>query len=179
MQGYGEIVGHLSNASNDMTLENEGTINSDVAGQLLDFQQTIFFNDGLIEATNGGNISTDIINNNVDGVINILDGSTLQLDEPQNPFEIFGTVNAGLIRVGGTVNGTATLQDEGQISLEGGSIDVSSLTIAADGELSGFGTVTSPIESSGAITAHDGKLDLAGPVTRDGQFVIRTYLKIV
>jgi hypothetical protein len=31
--------------------------------------------------------------------------------------------------------------------------------------------VTSPIESSGVITARDGKLDLAGPVT-GGQFVI-------
>jgi hypothetical protein len=171
MQGYGEIVGNLSNTNNIMTLENEGTINSDVAGQLLDFQQTIFFNDGLVEATNGGNISTDFINNNPDGVISVSDGSTLQLE--QSAIGYFSRAgNAGLISVGGTVSGPATLYDEGQIRLEGGSIDVSSLTIIAGGELSGFGTVASPIESSGVINARDGKMDLAGPVTRDGQFLI-------
>jgi hypothetical protein len=186
MEGYGDIVGspalYIGGA---MTLQNDGTINSDIAGQSLDIRQTFFSNDGLVEATNGGNIlfdggniGIDTIYNNADGVISILRGSTLQLDQAQNPFEILGAVNTGLITVGGTVNGTATLQDEGQIRLEGGSIEVSSLTIAAGGDLSGFGTVTSPIESSGVITARDGKLDLAGPVT-GGQFVIRTYLKIV
>jgi uncharacterized repeat protein (TIGR03803 family) len=104
-------------------------------------------------------------------VISVSDGSTLQLE--QSAIGYFSRAgNAGLISVGGTVSGPATLYDEGQIRLEGGSIDVSSLTIIAGGELSGFGTVASPIESSGVINARDGKMDLAGPVTRDGQFLI-------
>ena len=192
MQGYGEIVGNPAvYGGGVMTIENEGTINSDINGQLLDIYRTIFSNHGLVEATNGGNISIDFMNgnpnasvvpaiNNADGVISISAGSTLQLEQSQYglfpPFvsgPVIAAVNNGLIRVGGVVSGPATLQDDGQIRLEGGKIDVSSLTVGAGGELSGFGAVATAIESSGVITARDGKMDLAGPVTGDGQFLIR------
>ena len=52
MQGYGEIGG--SPLSGFMSLENEGTINSDINGQLLAINNINFANDGLVEATNGG-----------------------------------------------------------------------------------------------------------------------------
>ena len=171
-QGYGEIGSSSADFPMTMLLENEGTINSDIAGQLLNIRNTSafsFVNDGLLEATNGGNISIDFINNNADGVISVANGSTLQLGN--NP-DFGGAVNSGLIKVGGAISGAATLHDDGQIRLEGGSIDVSSLTIAAGGELSGFGAVANAIESSGVINARDGKMDIAGPVTGDGHFLI-------
>ena len=39
-----------------MSLENEGTINSDINGQLLAINNIHFANDGLVEATNGGKL---------------------------------------------------------------------------------------------------------------------------
>ena len=88
MQGYGDIVGSPALIAGVITLQNDGTIISDIAGQSLDIRQTFFFNNGLVEATNGGNISIDLSNfgidtiyNNADGVIGISDGSTLQLGQ--------------------------------------------------------------------------------------------------
>ena len=52
LQGYGEIGG--SPLGGFMSLENEGTIDSDINGQLLAINNINFSNDGLVEATNGG-----------------------------------------------------------------------------------------------------------------------------
>ena len=56
VQGQGNFIfggfGYLA-------LDNEGTINSNVNGQWLNIFEMPFVNDGLVKATNGGNISID------------------------------------------------------------------------------------------------------------------------
>jgi hypothetical protein len=88
----------------------------------------------------------------------------------------YGVISAGgtLSVLGGSVSGPASLQDDGQIKLGGASMDLSSLTIGASGELSGFGTVASPIVNSGTIDAV-AKLDLSGAVTGDGHLQISNF----
>jgi hypothetical protein len=83
-----------------------------------------------------------------------------------------GTISAGGIMemLGGSMTGS-TLEDDGSIYLGGGSIALSSLTIGAGGELSGFGTVANPVANSGIIDAV-GKLDLSSGVTGDGHLQI-------
>ena len=73
---------------------------------------------------------------------------------------------------GGSLSGQAPLEDDGQIKLRGASVDLSSLTIGAGGELSGSGTVADPITNLGTIDASKRKLDLQGAVTGDGQLHI-------
>ena len=64
------------------------------------------------------------------------------------------------------------MEDDGQIKLRDASVDLSSLTIGAGGELSGSGTVANPITNLGTIDASKRKLDLQGAVTGDGQLHI-------
>ena len=73
---------------------------------------------------------------------------------------------------GGSLSGSATVEDDGQIKLRGASVDLSSLTIGAGGELSGSGTAADPITNLGTIDASKRKLDLQGAVTGDGQLHI-------
>ena len=73
---------------------------------------------------------------------------------------------------GGSLSGQAHLEDDGQIKLHDASMDLSSFTIAASGELSGFGIVANAIENLGIIDARDGKMDLGGAITGSGQFQI-------
>ena len=73
---------------------------------------------------------------------------------------------------GGSLSGSATVEDNGQIKLRGASVDLSSLTIGAGGELSGSGTVADSITNLGTIDASKRKLDLQGAVTGDGQLHI-------
>ena len=73
---------------------------------------------------------------------------------------------------GGSLAGPAPLEDDGLIKLRGAKVDLSSLTIGAGGELSGFGTVADPITNLGTIDASKRKLDLQGAVTGDGQLHI-------
>ena len=272
-----------------LALDNEGTINSNVKGQWLNIVEMPFVNDGLVEATRGGNISIDwndsfAINdpwsNKAGAIISVGNGGTLELggdvtnngliaalhgtiyfggDTPfglgQNAGDIsvfdsalfFGATNTGVIigvnstiqlsssqfathvekntgdivtlggylflgdagqtgptpyqwqdsglittfgtaidvqgngdisaggilsMHGGSVVGTASLEDDGQIFFHGGHIALSSLTVTVGAELSGFGIVANSIESSGIIDAREGKLDLANGVTGDGQLQI-------
>ena len=85
-----------------------------------------------------------------------------------------GTVSAGgtMTIQGGSLSGSATVEDDGLINLGGASVDLSSLTIGTGGALSGFGTVSDPITNLGTIDASKRKLDLQGPVTGDGQLHI-------
>ena len=73
---------------------------------------------------------------------------------------------------GGSLSGSATVEDDGQIKLLGASVDLSSLTIGAGGELSGSGTAADPIINLGTIDASNRKLDLQGAVTGEGQLHI-------
>jgi hypothetical protein len=85
-----------------------------------------------------------------------------------------GTISAGgtmSIR-GGSLSGLAPLEDDGQLKLRDASVDLSSLTIGAGGELSGFGTVAGSTTNLGTIDASKRKLDLQGAVTGDGQLHI-------
>ena len=85
-----------------------------------------------------------------------------------------GTMSAGgaMTIQGGSLSGSAPLEDDGQLKLHNASVDLASLTIGAGGELSGFGTVADAITNSGTINASKNKLDLQGAVTGDGQLHI-------
>ena len=237
VQGYGSFIygPFLS-----LSLDNEGTINSNVAGQWLNLIEMPVVNDGLILASGGGNMSInygdpfgDTATNGTDGVISVRNGGTLQIGgsftndgliKSVNSTvyfgdNLFGTQNAGDIRIsggtlilgnqsfsgtkwtdsgriatadaavnvqgsgiiaaggalkvlGGSVSGPASIEDAGRINLGGASAALSSLTIDAGGALSGWGSITNPIENSGTIDASHGKLDIAGPITGSGQFQI-------
>ena len=73
---------------------------------------------------------------------------------------------------GGSLSGSATLEDDGQIKLRDASVDLASLTIGVGGELSGSGTVADPITNLGTINADGRKLDLQGAVTGNGKLHI-------
>ena len=73
---------------------------------------------------------------------------------------------------GGSLSGQGPLEDDGLLQLHDAKVDLSSLTIGASGELSGFGTVADPITNLGTIDASKRKLDLQGAVTGDGQLHI-------
>ena len=85
-----------------------------------------------------------------------------------------GTVSAGgtMSIQGGSLSGSAILEDDGLIKLSSASVDLSSLTVGLGGELSGSGTVADPLANSGIINASVGKLDLGGAVTGIGQLQI-------
>jgi fibronectin-binding autotransporter adhesin len=85
VEGHGEFIfgdfGYLA-------LDNEGTINSNVNGQWLNIVEMPFVNDGLVKATNGGNISidwndafapADPWSNKAGAIISVTHGGTLQL----------------------------------------------------------------------------------------------------
>jgi hypothetical protein len=73
---------------------------------------------------------------------------------------------------GGSLSGSAAVEDDGQIKLADASVDLSSLTVGVGGKLSGSGTVANPITNLGTIDAGVTKLDLQGAVTGDGQLHI-------
>ena len=239
VRGYG---GFIYGPFGPLTLDNEGTINSNVNGQWLNISEMPFVNNGLVLASGGGNISIDYPDpnydpwgNGSDGIISAINGGTLQLGSRFTNFGLISAVNStvdfgdpvgppssannagkmfvlggalnlgdsyfsdswtnsGLIAtvgaaidvlgsgtisaggtlsvLGGTLSGQTTLEDDGHIRLGGGSIALSSLTIDAGGQLSGFGAIANPIASSGIIDASVGKLNLGDAITGNGQLQI-------
>ena len=114
----------------------------------------------------GGQSSSDLPNWTDSGLITVVDAATDVLGG--------GTISSSgtMIIQGGSLSGLAPLEHDGEIKLAGASVDLSSLTIGAGGELSGFGTVANPITNLGTIDASATKLDLQVAVTGDGQLHI-------
>ncbi|MBV9860385.1 MAG: Hint domain-containing protein, partial [Alphaproteobacteria bacterium] len=77
--------------------------------------------------------------------------------------------NDGQMSIGAeTVDASGiAITDAGTITLAGGTLTAASLTINAGGQLSGYGTVTDPV-NNGTMTASGGLLDITSPVTGTG-----------
>jgi len=105
VQGYGDFISDLegSNHGSDgiLSFDNEGTINSNVNGQLLNIIQIPFENDGLVLASGGGDISIDYPDpysdqwsNRADGVISAINGGTLRLGGDVTNFGLISAVDS-------------------------------------------------------------------------------------
>jgi hypothetical protein len=71
------------------------------------------------------------------------------------------------------VTGVATVpnlivNDGGSLVLQGGSLDTDPITIAAGGNISGYGTITGAVTDNGTITASGGILGITGSVSGGG-----------
>ena len=95
VRGYG---GFIYGPFGPLTLDNEGTINSNINGQWFKISEMPFVNDGLVLANGGGNISIDYPDpfydqwsNGADGTMSVTNGGTLQLG---GKFTNFGTISA-------------------------------------------------------------------------------------
>jgi fibronectin-binding autotransporter adhesin len=124
VQGQGNFVfgdfGYLA-------LDNEGTINSNVNGQSLNIFEMPFVNDGLVKATNGGNISIDWNDayaaddpwsNKAGAIISVTQGGTLQLGGNVTNDGLIKALH-GTVYFGGDVpsSGTYEPQNAGEISV--------------------------------------------------------------
>ncbi|MBV9825374.1 MAG: DUF4214 domain-containing protein [Alphaproteobacteria bacterium] len=59
----------------------------------------------------------------------------------------------------------------GDLVLQGGSLQTDPITVAVDGRISGYGSISGSVENFGTITAQDGTLELGGPISGSGSLV--------
>jgi Hint domain len=75
-----------------------------------------------------------------------------------------------------TVQGTVTVNtleiSDGSVSLEGGLLLTDPVTVDADGDISGYGTVTGTTTNNGTVIAVGGLLDMTGSITGAGTLAI-------
>ena len=144
-----------------------------------------FINDGLISAVNStvdfGDGTTTAAQNEGDifisgGALSLgsslfgfqpvqwTDSGAITTIEAAVQVQGSGIISAGgtLTVLGGSVSGPANIEDAGKIRLGGASVTLSSLSIDAGGELSGFGTITDPIANSGTVAASLGEIGTCG-----------------
>ena len=126
----GLVQGHGNFVFGDfqfLALHNEGTIDSNVNGQSLNIVEMQFVNDGLVKATNGGNISIDWNDafaaddpwsNKTGAIIGVTHGGTLQLGGNVTNDGLIKALH-GTVYFGGDVpsNGTYEPQNAGEISV--------------------------------------------------------------
>ena len=78
----------------------------------------------------------------------------------------------GLATVQGTVTVNTLEISDGGVSVEGGLLLTDPVTIDADGDISGYGTVTGATSNNGTVTAVGGLLDMTGSITGAGTLAI-------
>ena len=75
-----------------------------------------------------------------------------------------------------SVSGTASINDleigSGQLALSGATVNTDPVTVYANGDISGYGTITGAVTDLGTITANGGTLELTGSVTGIGTLVV-------
>ena len=79
---------------------------------------------------------------------------------------------AGTTTVGGTVTIINLEVGSGDLSLAGGTVQTDPVTVDAQGNISGYGTVTGAVTNIGTITANGGTLELTGSVTGIGTLLV-------
>lgn len=67
---------------------------------------------------------------------------------------------------------TNTLQDNGKLVLQGGTLGTGALTVGSTGTLSGFGVISGSVANQGVIAASGGALDIGSTVTNSGSFSV-------
>ena len=148
-----------------------------VGGQLVVGDQ----GSGSLTITNGGVVNAganDIDVGNQSGasgaiVVNtgnaMLEGGALNLDHASGQ----NAAASLTIGTGGTVLVTSATVDNGAaITLSGGLLDPTVLSINTGGAISGFGILDAGIGNSGTITAAGGTLDVTGGITGSGTLAI-------
>ncbi len=79
-----------------------------------------------------------------------------------------GTIDA----TGLTTVPDLTLSDGSTLILQAATIDTDPITVDADGNINGYGTITGSFANSGTVTASGGTLELTGELSGTGTFVI-------
>jgi T5SS/PEP-CTERM-associated repeat protein len=84
------------------------------------------------------------------------------------------TINSGATYdfAAGALSVSSSMTDDGGFQLAGEMLNPGSLAIGSDGELTGFGIVSSTIDNDGVIVAKGGTLDLADDVSGSGSVQI-------
>jgi T5SS/PEP-CTERM-associated repeat protein len=89
-----------------------------------------------------------------------------------------GTIQSLVLNGPGTatVSGIVSINNleisEGQLAMSGGTVDTDPVTIAANGDISGYGTITGAVTNVGTITAIGGTLELTGSIAGVGLLAV-------
>ncbi len=172
--------------SNVGSLVNNGTLSNNDNGDLTNVSGAVFVNNGVI-FNNGAYSGDEIFGGELYNIGTFFNSSTGTVDNSGIINEQYGALandgtldNSGLVIVlsTGAVSGSGTYtQDggtttvsgevsQGGVSIEGGIFDItggtieSTVSIAAGAVLTGFGTISGPVENSGTVLATGGDLDI-------------------
>jgi T5SS/PEP-CTERM-associated repeat protein len=187
VSGFGTITGAVSNAGT--IIANGGTL--DLTGSVTG-AGTLVVASGATLTVKGSIASTETIELTGSGFTAFELGSTLTAI-PQSGQSVSITQvtnNPGFVSPGSiqtfVLNGPGTLTssgivaintidvDAGQLSLSGGTVNATAVTLSSAGGISGFGTVAGAETNAGTITASGGTLDLTGSVAGNGSLLVST-----
>ncbi len=137
-----------------------------------------FTNDGLLKGT--GTIEAAVENN---GVLRAEYPGGAGAVEHALTFTVRGSTNAGRIEVAAdnaVVFSAGLASNDGTIALEGGRFDTSDIDHANDGQISGWGTLsTGLLTNNGQIGVGAGDMHVMGPVQNDGTITVADGSTIV
>ncbi len=178
---------------------NQGVIDADVQSNWLTVDPWGFFNQGLVEATNGAylNIAPSLFGNLSNGVltggtyeaaayswvnfnqsISTLAADVLMTGAGANVGSI--AYNLTTITAAGTLeldNGASTndgnaIDNSGAIALGGGALWAADLTVESGATVKGYGAVHNAVTDDGLVESNGGALAIAGAVTGSGELLI-------
>jgi hypothetical protein len=172
-----EGTGTIGNAS--LILDNEGTINANIAAHPLTFGDAGFTNGGLVEATNGAtlHISSQTFTNQ--GTLQVDAGSTISAGgytQTAGSTLVNGTLssNSTLNIQGGVIGGTGTVAanvTNGGTTVPGGVVNTGIFTITGNDTQGGTSAVNIRIGGRTAGTQFD-QFNISGPITLSGTLAI-------